>query len=307
MATWTEGAWALVTTNNFTENTNQERCCWDCRYYIRPVKYMLDGPIHSVCTIDRDRTVYGEYGEMWRGDKKRDPGDSCDRFEPDTNRKEKNIMRIKSIKIYTILVLLLVFTVFNTNHVFAVDKKLEDKDISEVLKSIDDQMLYAAVLYRDGDYAEAAKWYEKAAKQGDSNAQYNLGVMYGNGEGVMQNSKSAAKWFEQAAKQGHSGAQILLGKQYYRGEGVPQDYKAAFRWYEKAATQGEEYAQFFIGTMYFEGNGVTQDYKLAAKWFEKAANEGIDIAQNRLGGMYYRGEGVPQDNKTAFKWFEKSL
>ena len=32
------------------------------------------------------------------------------------------------------------------------------------------------------DYAEALKWYRKAAEQGDARAQTNLGVMYANGQ-----------------------------------------------------------------------------------------------------------------------------
>ena len=33
------------------------------------------------------------------------------------------------------------------------------------------------------NYAEALKWYRLAADQGDADAQYNLGVMYANGQG----------------------------------------------------------------------------------------------------------------------------
>ena len=36
------------------------------------------------------------------------------------------------------------------------------------------------------DYAQAAAWYRKAADQGYAGAQYNLGVMYANGQGVPQ-------------------------------------------------------------------------------------------------------------------------
>ncbi|OAD22595.1 Sel1 domain-containing protein repeat-containing protein [Candidatus Thiomargarita nelsonii] len=49
------------------------------------------------------------------------------------------------------------------------------------------------------------------AEQGDANAQFNLGVMYGFGIGVTQNDISAAKWFRKAAKQEHAGAYGGLG------------------------------------------------------------------------------------------------
>jgi len=45
------------------------------------------------------------------------------------------------------------------------------------------------------DYAEAAKWYRKAAEQGDANAQSNLGIMYAKGQGLPQNYVLAHMWY----------------------------------------------------------------------------------------------------------------
>ncbi len=56
------------------------------------------------------------------------------------------------------------------------------------------------------DNAEAAKWYRKAAEQGDAGAQFNLGVMYGGGQGVPQDYAEAVKWFRKAADQGTANA-----------------------------------------------------------------------------------------------------
>jgi len=49
------------------------------------------------------------------------------------------------------------------------------------------------------DYAEAARWYRRAAEQGDAQAQYNLGLAYARGEGVTQNAVEAHMWFNLAA------------------------------------------------------------------------------------------------------------
>ena len=46
------------------------------------------------------------------------------------------------------------------------------------------------------------KWYTLAAEQGEASAQYNLGFMYNNGEGVPQDDKTAVKWYTLAAEQG---------------------------------------------------------------------------------------------------------
>ena len=61
------------------------------------------------------------------------------------------------------------------------------------------------------DDAEAAKWSRKAAEQGDSMAQFNLGLMYDNGRGVPQDNTEAAKWYRKAAEQGYANAQFNLG------------------------------------------------------------------------------------------------
>ena len=53
---------------------------------------------------------------------------------------------------------------------------------------------------------------QKAARQGDVDAQFNLGNMYYNGEGVKQDITLAVQWFEKAAEQGHTQAQESLDK-----------------------------------------------------------------------------------------------
>ena len=55
-------------------------------------------------------------------------------------------------------------------------------------------------------------------------AQYNLGVMYENGQGVPQDYKTAVKWYRLAAEQGDAGAQFNLGVRTAR-TGVPQDIR----------------------------------------------------------------------------------
>jgi TPR repeat protein len=45
------------------------------------------------------------------------------------------------------------------------------------------------------------------AEQGDASAQFNLGLMYDNGEGVPENDIEAVKWYRLAAQQGYAKAQ----------------------------------------------------------------------------------------------------
>ena len=60
--------------------------------------------------------------------------------------------------------------------------------------------------HMDGDFTEALKWYRKAAEQGIAQAQSNLGVMYENGKGVLQDTIAAHMWFNIAAANGNAKA-----------------------------------------------------------------------------------------------------
>ena len=67
----------------------------------------------------------------------------------------------------------------------------------------------------------------KAAEQGDAIGQYNLGIMYHRGEGVLQNYKTAVKWYTKAAEQGYAFAQFSPGLMNENGDGVPENDKTA--------------------------------------------------------------------------------
>ena len=60
-------------------------------------------------------------------------------------------------------------------------------------------------------HAESATWFRKAAEQGHAAAQYNLGAMCANGQGVSKDYIEAVKWLRKAAEQGHAEAQFRLG------------------------------------------------------------------------------------------------
>ena len=97
---------------------------------------------------------------------------------------------------------------------------------------------------------EVVRLWEGAAEQGLAHAQFNLGIMYDQGQGVDVNYKKAIEWYEKAAKQGHAGAQYNLGAMYDEGKGVDGNYKKAIEWYEKAAKQGHIRLSINLGVMY---------------------------------------------------------
>ena len=160
--------------------------------------------------------------------------------------------------------------------------------------------------HNKGDYGQAAGRYGKDAEQGDAGAQYNLGVLYANGQGVPQDDKQAVYWYLKAAEQGDASAQNNLGSMYATGRGFPQDDMQAVSWYLKAAEQGDASAQNNLGSMYHAGKGIPQDDKQALIWYSKSAEQGYAPAQSNLGDMYQYARGVPRDKKQAMAWYLKA-
>jgi len=182
-------------------------------------------------------------------------------------------------------------------------------DISNAAKQGDaDAQNNLGLMYVKGngvpqDYAEAAKWFRKAAEQGFARAQYNLGIIYQTGKGVPQDYAEAVRWYLKAAEQGHADAQNNLGFMYQNGEGVTQDYAKTVKWWLKAAEQGHAYAQYNLGLIYSSG---LQDNTEAARWFLKAAEQGIADAQFNFGLILEEGRGVPQDSASAKVWYSEA-
>ena len=153
------------------------------------------------------------------------------------------------------------------------------------------------------------EWIQKAAKQGDIEAQFVLGLLCKNGDeflGIKPNHVEAVKWFRKAAEKEYAAAQNNLGDCYYAGEGVPQNYTEAVNWYRKAAEKGNVSAQWNLGFCYVTGEGVEKNPFEAVKWYRKAAEKEYAAAQNSLGLCYYAGKGVPQNYTEAVKWYRKA-
>ncbi len=89
--------------------------------------------------------------------------------------------------------------------------------------------------YQDGvdaldrkDYATAARLLKPLAEQGNLRAQYFLGVMYCQGQGVPQDSTEAVRWFRRSAAQQCANAMCALGRMHAGGL-VPQGGRSGRR------------------------------------------------------------------------------
>lgn len=92
------------------------------------------------------------------------------------------------------------------------------------------------------DYAQALGWYLKAADQNHRLAQFNLGQMYAQGQGVPTDDAVAVSWMRRAADGGDAGAQFNLGERFGRASlhdsaTTAESRVESYKWFSLAAAQ----------------------------------------------------------------------
>jgi hypothetical protein len=100
-----------------------------------------------------------------------------------------------------------------------------------------DPLADGVAAYDRGDYATALRILQPLADQGVPYAQYQLGAMYEDGNGVAQSDAESARLYRLAAETGLPVAQANLAVCYEQGRGVPRDLTQALLWYTLAAAR----------------------------------------------------------------------
>jgi uncharacterized protein len=97
------------------------------------------------------------------------------------------------------------------------------------------------VAYLMGDYDKAFTTMQSLAEASDhAYAQYYIGMMYMQGQGVEQDYKNAGVWFRKASEKNIPQAQHKLGDLYFKGRGVPKDFEYAYIWYSVGASHAHK-------------------------------------------------------------------
>lgn len=156
--------------------------------------------------------------------------------------------------------------------------------------------------YNDGNYAEAFKQFDAAARTGDPAGQHLLASLYYQGHGVTQDVPKAVELFTAAAQAGFPPSLANLALMYASGDGVAQDIAQSLAYGRQAAEAGDGQSQFNLAQAYRKGDGVPQDYAEAAFWYKQAAEAGSLSAQNEYGLLYAQGQGVELDYVQAYAW-----
>ncbi|MBQ9260201.1 MAG: sel1 repeat family protein [Neisseriaceae bacterium] len=132
------------------------------------------------------------------------------------------------------------------------------------------------------DYIRHLPEIQRAAQQGDPNAQAILGTMYKKGWGVERNDSQAYEWLEKSARQGNKMAQNNLAGLYTRDNTQNNDEQALRLFQQSAKDRNDVASNYNLGLMYENGYGTAVDLKKAEYHFSKAAARGHKRSQEAL-------------------------
>ncbi|QHI69877.1 tetratricopeptide repeat protein [Tichowtungia aerotolerans] len=191
-----------------------------------------------------------------------------------------------------------------------------------------------ASMYEDGigvdrDLVMAAKWYEKAARNGVADALCKVGdaefasavrwfgkasltpddemAQFDSMKHYKRDLSSAIASYRKAAAGGSAGAQYMLGRLHASGEGVVKDFDQALEFYKQAAGQNHADALFYIGLMYHAGLGISPNAEKAIFFYQKAAERGSRAAMFYLGNCHFFGYGVEQHARKGTEFYRDAL
>ncbi|MCP3849301.1 MAG: sel1 repeat family protein [Gammaproteobacteria bacterium] len=98
-------------------------------------------------------------------------------------------------------------------------------------------------LMQKQEYYEAFDICSSMARKGNTLAQFSVGVMYYQGNGVMSDLAKAQDWIRKAAQNNHSQAQYNLGIMLANGQGSSANLVEAFAWLKISSNNGYSAAE----------------------------------------------------------------
>ncbi|MBO4311718.1 MAG: SEL1-like repeat protein [Desulfovibrionaceae bacterium] len=188
---------------------------------------------------------------------------------------------------------------------------LRPRTATEWLQSLEEDHAFDG-MYRMGrplpkSLKKAVKLWSKAAGEGVTEAQFNLGWMYDMGLGLPKDPQKALEWYQKAAEKGDAKALYNLGIMHHTGKCVPENIAKAMELYEKAAIRGNVGAMLDLATLYLDGGEIPQDIKASKAWYARAALQDDQDAKNGLSRLCgYEEDCISPALQDALEWYEKA-
>lgn len=139
----------------------------------------------------------------------------------------------------------------------------------------------------------------------DPRAQYQIGEMFYEGDGVDKDYEKSIYWLKKAAASNNADALALLGKVYEKGYTLPKDEKVAIDYYKKSIQLGSNqgkvnYAWYLVK----DKNASKKNIELAHSLLKQAAENNSPAGIYALGRFYHRG--LIKSNINPFDLYEKA-
>jgi TPR repeat protein len=172
--------------------------------------------------------------------------------------------------------------------------------------------------YRAGNLKSSVEALTYAAANGHPLAQWKLGRMYADGEGVPRDDLKAYDYFskiidnydEDSSNENEasivSNAYVTVG--IYSLKGIPNSNikpnpARALEYFQYSAINfGDPNAEYNLARLYLDGNGVDKDGRQAARWLNLAADKNHRQSQALLGHLLFTGQGVPRQRAKGLMW-----
>lgn len=141
-------------------------------------------------------------------------------------------------------------------------------------------------------------WYKASVEKGNTDAYYNLGIIYKEGLFTKQNFSKAASYFQQGSLLNNKDCLYMLSYMQYKGLGVKQNYANSFEGFTTLANGKNASAMYYIALCYRNGYGTLPNMNLAKEWLQKAADLGDIHAKQEL------IEELPENKSVADTYFQ---
>ena len=189
---------------------------------------------------------------------------------------------------------------YDRNKAMEYYKIAADKGISE------SQFALGVIFFAERNIAEAAAYFNEAAKQNHKEAYNSLGVIK---EQNYSDFLTAKKYYESAANLGSVNGMYNVARMYERDENYPQ----ALDWYKKAANSNDSSwhwtisdAIYSLGRFYNNGLGVPRDGSLAQAYYKQAADMGHETAKEAYLRLQRELNYLNFDNEYVY-WYQMEL
>ncbi len=196
-------------------------------------------------------------------------------------------------------------------------------NVSEIISKAEQgdaaaQLEYARLLKTSGngveqDWDKCVSMLQLSAKQGNCDAQWELGCLYEFENHVKKDESKAVELYRQSADAGSPIGMYMLAHCYQHGIAVEEDHHISDSIYAKAVEglmklvpDEDIYVLNFIGSAYFWGDGVKTDHKKAFDYYLISAKKGNPETQYKIGNCYETGEGTEKNMEEAMVWYKRS-